>query len=293
MIKNISATEYHDDEVGAPAPTLSCSIAKLLLAEPPIKAMLAHPKLNPDWEGEDETSKAQDIGTAAHAMLLEGRDAIEVCPFKDWRTNDAKAQRDAARLAGKIPLLDAQYGAVCDMVLVAQQAAQDAGFNLATGKPEQSIVWHDGATWLKCRPDWLADDHDLILDYKATALSQAAWLRAIPGSGYDVQDALYRRGVEAETGKQARFVFMVQEVEAPHLCYFVELPAAYRAIGEQKLKKALAVWRACMSADQWPGYPRTMIEPDPLPWTLAEAEEIACELQGFTVEGFMFGRVPA
>src|SRR5260221_11592401 len=108
----MSAEKYHAD--CCIVPSLSSSIAQVLLRESPRKAWFSHPRLNPAYRSQEESKF--DIGTASHAMLLEGANIIETCDFADWRTNDAKAKRDAARAAGKIPLLKRHRDDVVAMV---------------------------------------------------------------------------------------------------------------------------------------------------------------------------------
>lgn len=282
MIKDIPAAQYHADEVDAPSPTLSCSIAKILLNQTPAHARLAHPRLNPDYEGGDEATRL-DIGTACHALLLEGIDSVAVCEFADWRTKAAQEARDVARLEGKIPLLAKQYETVQKMAGIAKKAAFDAGFDLSIGKPEQTVIWQEGDVWCRARPDWLANDHRLILDYKTTELpSPKAWMRAMAGLGYDVQDEFYRRGVHSATlGNKLcalpDFVFMVQQTFEPYLCFFVELSNTMREIADIKVERALAIWRTCLAADVWPGWTQSIHEAEATPWQLAEAETMASE----------------
>jgi len=290
-IYTMSAEHYHADPCDVPS--LSCSIAKILLNQTPAHAWLAHPRLNPNQPAEQEASRL-DIGTAAHALLLEGVDSIAVCDFDDWRKKEAQAMRDDARAAGKIPLLSRQYEDINAMVSIAKDAALKAGFNLSAGKPEQTVIWQEGDTHCRARVDWLSADRDLIIDYKTTALpNPAAWMRAIGSNGYDVQASFYQRGVQKlnRNAMEPEFVFMVQETEAPYCCYFVELSATLQEIGRVKVEKALAIWSACMKSNNWPGYPSGTMEAEAMPWQINEAEEINCELQGFSVEGFLFGSV--
>src|SRR4051812_20090402 len=95
-------------------PSLSASVAVTLLRESARKAWFRHPRLNPSYAQREETKF--DLGTATHAMLLEGANVIEVCEFDDWRTKDARARRDAARLAGRVPLLRKHHDDVMAMV---------------------------------------------------------------------------------------------------------------------------------------------------------------------------------
>lgn len=304
-IHQLSAEDYHADSTGD-VPSLSCSIAKILINQSPAHAWIAHPRLNPAYQDQESASR-MDIGTAAHALLLEGKDSVVVCDFDDWRKKEAQVMRDEARAAGKIPLLAGQYADVQAMASIAQHDARHAGFNMAAGKAEQTVIWQEGDTRIRTRPDWLSDDRKLILDYKTTALpNPGAWMRAIPGNGYDVQDALYRRGVAAITGIEPEFVFMVQETTAPYPVYFVSLSAAYREIGHQKVEKALFMWQNCMKTGKWESYPQAVMEAEAPRWALAEAEEMAAEREnggesaeafdrmmfaGVSKEAFMFGKV--
>ena len=73
--QGIPSATYHAD--CADTPSLSSSIAKLLLERPPYWAWAAHPKLNPEWKPA-EPKAAFDIGSAAHALLLEEGAGIEM-----------------------------------------------------------------------------------------------------------------------------------------------------------------------------------------------------------------------
>ena len=288
----ISAETYHaglDDK-----PALSSSIAKILLKQSPHHAWLEHPRLNPEYAPKERSTF--DIGTAAHAMLLEGANKMAVCDYQDWRTNAAKNDRDAARAAGKVPVLPSQYKDIQAMVLAAKEAIAgniDLGYLLSEGKPEQSFFWREGDTECKARLDWVSDDCKLILDYKTTDIATPeAWMRSIPSQGYDIQAAWYPRALRSYSEMPADFVFMVQETSAPYSCYFVGMSPAYLEIGNAKVDAALKIWSECMKTDQWPDYPRRIMYPDPTQWALMDAEEKMAISKEWTPESFIFGRVP-
>src|SRR6185503_15222345 len=99
-ILNCSIDEYHNDP--CETPSLSASIAKLLIDKSPMHAHAAHPRFG----GEKyESSAAQDAGTLIHRLLLGAGKDIETIDADDYRTNAAKAARDAAKAAGRIPVL--------------------------------------------------------------------------------------------------------------------------------------------------------------------------------------------
>src|SRR3972149_5802627 len=82
-------------------------------------AQVHRPPPTPAYEHED--SERFDLGRAAHAYLLEGESGFAIIEAADWRTKAAKEARDAARAAGKIPLLADRWGDVQGMALAAQR----------------------------------------------------------------------------------------------------------------------------------------------------------------------------
>jgi hypothetical protein len=251
---------YHADDLllGADAPSLSASIANILVNRSPAHARAAHPKLNPDLVREE--SDKFDIGTAAHSVLLQGVDLVEVVPFSDWRTNEAKARREAARYEGRIALLTDQSERVWGMVdairkQLADHAARPPLFT--DGKPEQTLVWEDDhGVVCRARLDWLRDDYTAIDDLKTTSASAdpAKWTRTMYGMGCDVQVAFYMRGVERLTGIKPVFRYVVAETYPPFALSVVDLAPSAIALAEDKVQTAIDLWAACLEADRWPAY---------------------------------------
>lgn len=271
-IHNLSAGIYHADPCDTPS--LSNSIANILLRQSPQHAFMAHPRLNPDYEGEDD--KKFDKGTAAHCLLLEGANKIAVLEFDDYRKDAAKVARDEALLAGKLPILAPQYHDVEQMARIAKQAIADCpdlgGTMLESdGYAEQTVIWQEGKAWFRSRLDWLSHDYRLILDYKTTDIATPdSWMRGICNHGYDIQPSFYKRGVKAVTGVKANFVFVVQEATAPYSVYFVGVPPAYEALGDEKVEEAKTIWQQCMSTGKWPAYTNRIMYPDLKPWMESE-----------------------
>ena len=274
----LSADAYHADP--APAPSLSSSIASILLNQSPLHAWMAHPKLNPKYQREGDSRF--DLGSAAHMLLLERRtDNIVVVDANDWRTKAAKELRDAAQAEGKFAILAHKYLEVERMVKAARQfmEATELALMLTDGFPERTVLWQEGDIWCKCRPDMLSMDQDVILDYKTTeSAAPDVFSRQISRMDYDLQAEFYLRGLNAtvmdgEPEKRA-FVFLVQEIHAPYACSLVALSNAYRAIGQAKVKRALGMWSKCMAEDRWPGYRPDVLYAEPKPWDLAIGEEL-------------------
>jgi hypothetical protein len=256
-IHNITADRYHADDL-ADVPTLSASIANILIGKSPAHAKAAHPKLNPDLEREDDSKF--DVGTAAHRLFLEGEDAIGVVHFPDWRQKEARETRDAIRQDGRIPLLADQADRVRDMVEAARDQlvshhAQPALFT--DGKPEQTLVWEDDhGVVCRSRLDWLRDDFLAIDDLKTTSASSdpKKWERTAYGMGADLQVAFYRRGVEKLTGVSPWFRYVVVETFPPYALSVVDLAPSALALAEDKVQTAIDLWAACLENDHWPAY---------------------------------------
>lgn len=272
-VLELSPAEYHDDATGD-TPTLSASVANLLVTKSPAHAYAAHPRLNPNYDrGDDEDKFA--IGTTAHALLLEGLDVAHVCHFDSWRSNDAKAARETARAHGRIPLLAHHWERVQEMVNAAGK--QLAAFDLdpvpfTAGKPEQCLTFDvDG---VRCRAliDWLHDGAAHLADYKSTSASAhpAAWAKTALSIGADVQVAVHSAAVEAVYGVQPTFRYVVQETYPPYALSVVEPDGEWLALGRDKMRAALAVWKDCLASNSWPAYPTTVTRISPPPWAMSQ-----------------------
>lgn len=254
---DMPATMYHADP--CPAPSLSSSIARILLSQSPRHAWFAHSRLNPAYRREE--SEAFDLGTAAHAYLLEGKSSFEVIEAPDWRTKAAKEARDQARAIGKTPILAHRWAAVREMATQAEISLRDVEqpipLDVETGTPEQTLIWEHDGLWFRCRPDWLHDDHMTIDDYKSTGGSANPddWARTMFGAGSDLQAAFYVWGVKMVFGVDANFRFVVQENYPPYALSVIALGPAAMMLAQKKLLHAIDLWRECVTTDTWPGYP--------------------------------------
>jgi hypothetical protein len=255
-IHDIPADEYHADP--CPAPSLSNSLAQILLNHSPMHAYVSHPRLNPRQEPRD--SSRFDLGSAAHAVLLEGGwDMVEEVHADDWRKKAAQEARDSIRAEGRLPVLSSTYRALQQMVPVAQMyisSNPDLEGLDTDGRPETTLIWREGPTWFRCRPDLRSQDGVVIMDYKTTtSAAPHAFERQIERMGYDVQGAFYLRGNRAlGAPDDCRFIFLAQEISPPYACQAIGLAPSYVAMGDMKVQRAIQTWRACMASGKWPAY---------------------------------------
>ncbi|MES2636334.1 MAG: PD-(D/E)XK nuclease-like domain-containing protein [Pseudomonadota bacterium] len=195
----------------------------------------------------------------------------------------AKEARDAAFLAGNIPLLAKQYEPLQAMVKAAieqiESCADLGNIKLADGKGEQTILVTEDDLKIKMRLDWLSNDKKLIIDYKTTDVqSPDQWIRSIVKMGYDMQAATYVGGVSLLTGEEPKFVFAVQETTAPYAMYFVGIDTAMLEFGKMRVSRAVSIFRDCLKRGVWPIYDNRIRWPELKPWE--EGEFLDKELHG-------------
>lgn len=263
---------YHADP--CPKPSLTQSIAKVLIEQSPLHAWHEHPRLGKsadDEEGEKYVS-AQAIGNAAHQMMIgRGRD-IAVGDFDSWRTKEAQTFRDANAAAGKIPILEKHFARARAMVGAAIERLDGAAFHSeAPGKGEVVLAWEEGGLWFRTMIDWLNDDLRIAWDLKTSAMSCAP--HAIPSlmlsGGWDIQAAMHERALDAldPAGRGRRkFRFVAQENYPPYAVTICELSEAVLTMGRKKLAYAVQLWSACLRADVWPSYPPEVCSPEYPGW---------------------------
>lgn len=260
-ILTIPAADYHADKTGD-QPSLSASIAHVLLTRSPAHAWTCHPRLNPDYQPDE--SQTFDVGRVAHSLLLEGDGShVVVIDADDWRTKAAKEQRELARAEGKTPLLARHYEQVQDMLeAVGEQILRlDVDPRVfSAGKAEQTLVWDEQGVTCRARLDWLRDDHAAIDDLKTSSktANPAVWSRGMFALGYDLQAAFYLRGLRAVTGAEAGFRFVVAETTPPYAVSVVALAPSALTLANEKVDHALKLWRRCLETNEWPAYPTSV-----------------------------------
>lgn len=257
-------------------PALSSGVAHTILSASPMHAKF-------EQQNERVASSEMDIGTYAHALLLEGgTDALVAVDAPDWRTNAAKALRDEAHANGKIPILKHKLAAVEAMVKAAKEylATSELAGILDAGDSEVTMCWTEttdaGEVLMKARADRLSADRRICLSYKTTAGSANPdqWIRTQLPS-YDVATVFYGRGVLAVCPEveDVAVVHLVQEQSAPYACSLVALSPALSDLAERKLERALDIWAACQATGKYPAYPTRICYAEPKPWQLGEFDE--------------------
>jgi hypothetical protein len=259
-------------------PSLSSSIASLIVSKSPWHAWRAHPKLGNLRESSDE----QDRGTVIHALVLGEFHRFDVLDVKDFRTNDAKAMRDSAVKRGLLPIKKTDYDAcAADAADILDKLRTRYSIELADMAVERVAVWQeDGAT---CRARLDAWDGQTIYDLKTTRdASPVAIERAVRAYDYHVQQAAYVSAVEhiePHLAGRVKFVFLFVENDTNEVVP-VELDGGLAAIGVNRWRRAVDAWIRCIKANKWPGHaPREAIRVECSEWASTADQVAALELR--------------
>lgn len=270
-ILNMPMHEYVIDNFEGP-PSLSSSIARKILRSSPRHGWVSHPRLNPAWAPDDD--RKFDVGTAAHAVLLEGR-VLKPLDFPDFRSKAARTARDVAKIEGSLPVLAEKAEAITAMVEIARAKIRECPDLVDLGEllPERVLRWQEGDAWCRCRPDWMTYDHAVVLSYKTTdanAEPEAFSRGTLTSMDYDLQAWFESRGVEALTGTLPKYVWLVQETEEPYAVALLGLSPAGAEVAAAKYRAAVTRWSFCMAENRWPSYPDRIVYVDPPQWALAQ-----------------------
>lgn len=279
----IDEADYHRDP--APQPSLSSTLARLILAKSPLHAWTAHPRLNPAWEPTEK--KTFDIGRAAHRAVL-GRGADYVAYPAEYlasngaaSTKEAKAWAEEQRAAGRTPLKADEVDQIGSMADAVQRQLAAMGIRLDPARSEVAALAEIDGVWCRAMIDNAPSDPRLPLyDLKSTAdASPEALAKTVATYGYDVQAAHYLTVWKAATGEDRKFRIVFVEKEAP---YGVSVAELYRKPGDEAdwfdhadalAADARRIWGECLTADRWPCYPARVAVIGAPGWHLTKMED--------------------
>lgn len=275
---------YYGDP--APLPSLTQSIAKILIEQSPAHARLAHPRLCPPVAEDADPEKydaAKAIGNAAHAALIgRGKRVIEG-DYPDWRKAEARLLRDTAVQNGDIPILKKHADRAREMIKRASHKleAEGCGDAFRNGKGEVVVAWQEDRIWLRTMIDWMGSATRLW-DYKTTGLliSDRALPKLIYDAGWHIQAAMHERALDAiypDSAGRRHFHFALQENDEPYALRVIEIDEPWLTIGRKDLEIAVQRWTHCITRNEWPEYPSGIVRP-PLPGWL-EAQVLERELE--------------
>lgn len=239
MLKHMSDDEYHEIDA------CSASGLKTILYNSP--AYYQHKKANPA-EG---TTPAKTQGTALHLGLLQP-DELEsvylVIPPDVAKSYSDKAY-EAAKLEGKLPLLEKDYRAA--MAMVKSVRSLKAADTLLDGEFEQVCLKEIEGVPCKAKFDIVNHDRRYIVDPK-TCISIAKFEKSFfnPPLGYQMQAAWYSKVMLDHYD----FVFIAIEKEEPYGCALYKLSDEAMEFGIHQITKAFEIYKECYLSGVWPGH---------------------------------------
>jgi hypothetical protein len=275
------------------APALNSGVLQTFVSRCP-QAAWFESWLNPNRERED--TEATDIGTIAHAIVLEGSvsNMVEVNPElfpsrttgsipDGWTNKDIRNARDRAREDGKIPVLSKNYNAIRGMVdsvhrFIASLAIDEPEiwqmFRPNGGESELTILTDDDGTLCKIRPDKISVNRKIVADLKFTGVTAEpnAFGRQMNSMGYAMSAAFYRRMIRRAYGCDSDYYFIVCETMKPYLCSLVGVDPAWGAWGAARVQRGIRGWKHCVDTNRFPGYPTRVVYPELPPWLLRDEE---------------------
>ena len=264
LVMGMSAAEYHA------YPALGSTSLKLF-ADPDKSLALAKYEME-----RDEHKAAYDLGTLAHALILEDAldDLVAYVDAPDYRSAGARKERDSAYADGLIPINSTERDTVLGPVEAMRDAvmAHPIAKDLLTGfDPEVSIFWEQDGVQCKARVDALkpgvAVDLKTIRDARPSAVQ-----KQISDLGYYLQAQHYLNGVEAVTGFRPDWYFVMAQNTEPHTVSVHRLHDAVYESAQWRIDYGLQRYRQALEADHWPGYDQIYEQTLPAWETLKNAE---------------------
>jgi exodeoxyribonuclease VIII len=163
-------------------------------------------------------TKAMADGTAVHAFFLE-RDKFKtdfIIKPADMRLNTKAGKEWAQEHQSKI-IIDSELG---NNLYEMEKSFIDSPAKLIynkSGQSELSYFWDDlGLVKGKCRPDWISDDGNIVVDIKTTTdASPKGFQKSIANWGYHLQLGWYLRGLQKLGLPAKEFIFIAIEKTPP------------------------------------------------------------------------------
>mgnify|MGYP000756144980 CR=1 FL=1 len=216
------------------------------------------------YEQEHPKSKtpALQFGSAFHKLVLEPdtfSQEFAVLSICDRRTKEGKAlfAEFEENCGDKAVVTAEEYEQICSM----RDSVMGNPYArlLLRGEVEQSFFWDDELTGerCKCRPDVLTevDGDGIIVDLKScVAADSDSFMRDCVKYGYDLQVAMYRQGVYANTGKWCEFVFIAVEKEPPYAVNLLQANDLVIRRGEDLFRELIGKYHHCKTTGNWYGY---------------------------------------
>lgn len=272
-IYDIPISEYVADP--CEFPSLSASIASVLLDRSPAHAFVRHPRFTK--QDPEEWIPQANFGSAVHSLVFGGQ-KVQPYGYENWKTKDAQRKKADALRAGLIPLLSLDYDKARE---AARNVVATIGGLMLRGPTEQTVVWQERGAWCRVRPDEMDPDMRTVIDLKVTGTNARECNKQFFSQGYDMQAAFIERGLDAidpDGRGRRKIIYLFVESAPPYASVPLIVSEATLTIARKKFNAAVNLWRKCTKTQRWPGYPSEPVSSHMPSW--AEDQWLAHELSG-------------
>lgn len=218
-----------------------------------------------------EETKALRMGSLTHALVLEPETVVSrfaMLPDDiDRRTKAGKEAYEAFTLgaAGKTIVPADDWSVCCNVALAMVARIKDLGLTV-TATELMLTVDYCGVP-LKAAIDAIATDangDEWIIDLKTTEDASAkGFLQSVRAYRYNLQAHFYRTVYHIQTGKRTKgFIFVAAEKSAPFLSASYQLGPELMTYAVADFEQAVSTYKGCVALDEWPGYPKEIVELD-------------------------------
>ena len=221
-------------------------------------------------------TKSMADGTAVHAFFLE-RDKFDtdfVIKPVDMRLSTKLGKEWAQEHQSKI-IIDSELG---NNLYEMEKSFIDSPAKLiydVKGQTELSYFWDDlGTIKGKCRPDWISDDGEIVVDVKTTTdASPKGFQKSIANWGYHLQLGWYLRGLKKLGLPAKQFIFIAIE-KTPPFCVGV-----YRAdkdminFAMKELDRLMPEIQTAIVSNEFPDYTPEIMPLSLPPWMTEKKQQ--------------------
>jgi hypothetical protein len=245
-ILEVDAEAYHALDLFSP------SVATTLISRSPLHALTLRGKA---------PNKVMDRGSVMHAMILGDGKKFVALNYDDWRTKEAREQREVNRAKGLIPILKHELDDADKAAIAILSRLRSMGVRL-DGKSEAAIEWEESTAHgpVKCKTmvDHLRLDAGEMLELKIVDdASPDRCERTAENLGYAIACAARTRALTAlkqSLAGRTRYRFLFCEAVPPYAIYAPYPTGEFREIGERKWLRAVESWARCQASGKWAAY---------------------------------------
>lgn len=212
--------------------------------------------------GEREKTRSQALGKLWHTALLEPaelEDRYCVTELKRFDERMKAYQEEVQRAAGRELLKVDEWDEALRMCasICGQRGSLPEVLSFPTKLIELSFFWWDFPAGVFCRgrADIAVLEHLLVGDLKSCQDADDDFKYAVRDWKYHYQNAFYKRGLRKLGYPIEDFIFWAIEKKKPFLYAPWDIPRNATEEAEQNILKLLPLYRECLDAKFWPGYP--------------------------------------